>query len=181
MNRVTLLFMAVLIVLLSACSSAPPKATVPDLQTVSHVDLKRYAGTWYEIARYPNSFERGCIAVSATYFPLLNGNISVVNQCRKERMDGELITAEGTLKVVDRVSNAKLRISFFWLRSGDYWIIELDKNYGYAVIGNPERSYLWILSRTPHMKPETYAYLLDRLRDVHQYDVRRLQTVFQPD
>ena len=121
-----------------------------DLTTVPSVDLGRYTGRWYEIARYPNRFQKQCTGnVTANYRQLADGKIEVVNECRKS--DGKLDVAKGKAKVADTKSNAKLRVTFFWPFYGDYWIIGLDPDYRWAVVGEPSRKYLWILSRTPEL------------------------------
>jgi apolipoprotein D and lipocalin family protein len=141
-------------------------------RTVESVDLKRYTGTWYEIARYPNRFQKKCAAaVSATYTLRADGKIDVLNQCIEA--DGELRTAKGKAKVVDPETNAKLKVTFFWPFSGDYWILELDQDYTYAVVGEPKRKYLWILSRSPEMDRELYAEILERIQ-AQGYDTTRL-------
>jgi apolipoprotein D and lipocalin family protein len=118
------------------------------LQTVAKVDLSRYVGRWYEIARYPNRFEKNCVAdVTADYSLRSDGKITVVNSCLER--DGKLNQSKGTAKVVDPATNAKLKVTFFWPFYGDYWIIGLDPEYRFAVVSEPDRRYLWILSRTP--------------------------------
>lgn len=130
-------------------------------ETVSSVDLSRYVGTWYEIARLPNRFEKKCAdSVTATYVQRPDGKISVTNRCRKS--SGEFTTAKGKAKIVDRTTNAKLKVTFFWPFYGDYWILDLGSNYEYAVVGDPSRKYLWILSRTPQMDEELYQRLLQK-------------------
>jgi apolipoprotein D and lipocalin family protein len=153
--------------------AAGMKQAVPPLQVVPHVDLNRYLGTWYEIARFPFRFQEGCVATQATYTLLENGKIGVLNQCRKPGFDGDLSTAKGKAWVVDKETNAKLRVRFFWPFSGDYWIIDLGENYDYAVVSQPNRKYLWILSRTPRMDETLYDQILERLRRQH-YDVSKL-------
>jgi apolipoprotein D and lipocalin family protein len=150
-----------------------PKQTYSPLPVVPYVDLNRYKGTWYEIARYPNSFQEGCVGSKATYTLRDDGKISVLNECYDRAFDGRIKSAKGKAWVVDKVTNAKLRVSFFWPFSGDYWIVDLGKNYEYAVIGHPKRKYLWILSRSREMKEEVYEAILSRLRD-KQYDTSRL-------
>jgi apolipoprotein D and lipocalin family protein len=151
------------------------------LQVVPHVDLARYLGTWYEIATIPQRFQKGCTGVTATYSLRPDGDITVLNQCRKDSLGGKHKSITGKAWVVDTTTNAKLRVRFFWPFSGAYWIIELDSlNYQYAVVGHPDRGYLWILSRTPQMSDELYNGLLDRLRNVHGYDVSRLRRTPQP-
>lgn len=131
-------------------------ASRPQLATVNRVDLKRYAGQWYEVARYPNWFQRNCIGeTTANYKALPDGAIQVVNSCRNKT--GKLETVKGRATVVPGSANTKLKVSFFGPFTGDYWIIGLDeKNYSWAVVGHPSRRYLWILSRTPHLKDEDY-------------------------
>ncbi|MCB9850213.1 MAG: lipocalin family protein [Phycisphaerales bacterium] len=156
-----------------ACS-----AFYPSLPTVESVDLARYAGKWYEIARYPNFFEPDCVGVTAEYTLRDDGRVDVLNTCRKLTLDGEVETIEGIARTVDGSSNAKLRVSFFPPFEGDYWIIELDKNYEYAVVGEPSRSFLWILSREPELDSETYAAILANLPNLN-YDPDRLERVTQ--
>jgi apolipoprotein D and lipocalin family protein len=126
------------------CSSYPP------LPTVEKVDLKRYLGQWYEIARYEHFFEKGCSDVTATYSLKTNGDIKVINRCKKA---GEFSKAVGQAYAVDD-THAKLKVSFFWPFYGNYWILDLDKSYSYAVIGEPSREYFWILSRTKNLNRE---------------------------
>jgi len=157
---------------LLTCASGVRRG-VPPLQVVPRVDLNRYLGTWYEIARFPHRFQEGCVATQATYTLLEDGKIGVLNQCRKNSLEGELSTAKGKAWVVDTETNAKLKVRFFWPFSGDYWIIDLGENYDYAVVGHPNRNYLWILSRTPRMDDTLYNQILDRLRKQH-YDLSKL-------
>lgn len=121
----------------------------PHLETVKEVNLTSYLGTWYEIARYEHSFEKGCQNVSATYAQKDNGTISVLNQCTLE--DGTHKKAQGVAYAVDE-SNSKLKVSFFRPFYGNYWVLMLDDAYSYAVIGEPSREYFWILSRTPTLE-----------------------------
>ena len=129
--------------------------------TVKYVDLKKYVGLWYEVAKIPNSFQDQCVkGTTAKYTLTKDGEIYVTNSCIDE--DGELDAADGVVRVVDKKSNAKLEVSFvsflgwrpFW---GDYWIIGLDANYEWAVIGTPDRKYGWVLSRTPSQSAEVLA------------------------
>ena len=151
----------------------------PPLQTVDHVDLNRYMGKWYEIASFPQWFQKNCVASSATYTLRKDGDVDVVNQCREKILDGKIKDAKGKAWVVDRRSNAKLKVRFFWPFSGDYWIIDLGTDYEYAVVGHPKRNYLWILSRSTKMDPATYAGILERLKKQH-YDLDRLKSTLQP-
>ena len=130
-----------------------------ELEVVGAVDLSRYAGRWYEIARLPNRFEKKCAdSVTATYTLRSDGKVDVVNRCRKA--NGEYTTARGKAKIVDKKTNAKLKVTFFWPFYGDYWILDLGPNYEYAVVGAPNRDYLWILSRTPQLNEQLYQRLL---------------------
>lgn len=176
MNRSMRAVVAVLASLLFACQS-----TGPPLEAVSEVDLERYAGTWYEIASYPQRFQRGCVATQARYTLRTDGRVRVVNECRDGSFGGELRSVEGVAWVEDPThSTAKLRVRFFWPFSGAYWVIELDDDYRYAVVGHPSRDYLWILSRTRSMDPTLYRTLLERV-EAKGFDLDRLQPTPQPD
>lgn len=119
-------------------------------------------GQWYEIARLPNRFEKKCAdSVTATYTLRPDGKIKVVNRCRKAT--GEFTTANGKAKIVDQETNAKLKVTFFWPFYGHYWILDLGPNYEYAVVGDPSRNYLWILSRTPQIDEALYQQLLAKM------------------
>jgi apolipoprotein D and lipocalin family protein len=128
--------------------------------TVAHVDLKRYAGTWHEIARYPNWFQRHCVRdVTAEYVPQEDGSIRVINRCRKA--DGTFEQSVARATIVPHSGNAKLKVSFFGPFTGDYWIIGLDEeNYSWAMVGHPSHKYLWILSRSPTLPAEIYEHIL---------------------
>lgn len=162
--KVTLFFalFAVVVIWLSS-RSVQADTGLPPLQTVQQVDLKRYLGQWYEIARYPNRFQKGCLESSASYALRDDGDIEVVNRC-KDSGDGRQRQPKGHAWVVDTTSNAKLKVSFFWPFRGDYWIIELGKEYEYAVIGTPNRKYFWILSRTRSMDDTLYTAILQRAK-----------------
>ena len=154
-------------ILVAIIASAIMGVMVPDshkseLEVVSSVDLSRYVGRWYEIARLPNRFEKKCAdSVTATYALRPDGKIEVVNRCRKS--SGEYTTAKGKAKIVDKKTNAKLKVTFFWPFYGDYWILDLGSNYEYAVVGDPSREYLWILSRTPRIEEALYQQLLGKM------------------
>jgi apolipoprotein D and lipocalin family protein len=168
----------VLLIIAGGCSSMrDPK--IPELQTVPSVDLNRYLGVWYEIARYPNSFQKNCVGSRATYSMKEDGNIALLNECYDRTFEGSIRSAKGTAEVIDKASNARLKVSFFWPFYGAYWIIDLGSNYEYAVVGHPERKYLWILSRSRQMDDRLYEEILDRLRK-QQYDtVKLLKTAQQ--
>ena len=159
------------VVIISALLKAQDKSKQP-LEVVPSVDLARYCGTWYEIARIPNGFQTKCAGdVVATYTLLDDGQIKVVNRCRKE--DGEVTEAEGRAKrASDDEPNTKLKVrfapailSFLPFVWGNYWIVEIDTAYTYAVIGEPDREYLWILSRTPKMDENILQGILSRMRE----------------
>ena len=133
-----------------------------ELEVVQSVDLTRYVGRWYEISRLPNSFQKKCAdMVTANYTMRADGKIEVINRCRKA--SGEYATAKGKAKIVDKKTNAKLKVTFFWPFYGDYWILDLGPNYEYAVVGEPGRKYLWILSRSPQMDEALYQELLQKM------------------
>jgi apolipoprotein D and lipocalin family protein len=149
------------------------------LESVLKVDLSRYTGRWYEIARYPNRFERMCDSnVTATYALRSDGKISVANTCTTR--EGKLTQSHGWAKVVDQKSGSKLKVTFFWPFFGDYWIIDLSPNYEYAVVGEPSRKYLWILSRTAEMDDKLYAEIGGRLA-AKGYDATKLERGKQTD
>ena len=168
-------FLPVIIVFTMALSSLQcvqgqnTTTEVAPLNTVDYVNLTRYTGTWYEIAKIPNRFQRKCARnTTASYAFRNDGRLRVLNQC--VRANGSRIEAEGIAKVVDNASNARLRVSFvrllgvslFW---GDYWIIGLDEDYRYAIVGNPSRKYGWILSREPTMRDGVLQEVYELLRE----------------
>lgn len=148
------------------------------LETVNYVDVQKYTGTWYEIASFPTWFQKDCTGTTATYFLNEDGSINVLNRCFKKSLNGEEDTAEGTAYVVDSKTNAKLKVSFFFPFKGDYWIIELADDYSYAVVGHPNRKYLWILSRIPEMSDTTYQSLLKSLSN-KGFDITKLNKTIQ--
>ena len=138
------------------------EARKDELEVVQSVDLTRYIGRWYEIARLPNSFQKKCAdTVTANYTMREDGKIEVINRCRKA--SGEYTTAKGKAKIVDKKTNAKLKVTFFWPFYGDYWILDVGPNYEYAVVGEPGRKYLWILSRSPRMDEALFQQLLQKM------------------
>lgn len=158
---------------LSACGSISGTLSGP-LDTVDYVDVARYMGTWYEIAKYPNGFQQGCSAVTAEYALRDDGTVRVFNTCRES--DGVTVksTIEGFATVTDKSTNAKLTVYFFYPFGAPYWIIDLDEGYTYAVVGDPTRRFLWILSRTPTLDPSLYEQILQRLPE-KGYDPSRLE------
>lgn len=179
-------FLIVSILLLSQPANSADVEKNNPLTAVESVDLNRYMGTWYEIARLPNRFQKICDGeVTATYKLQDDGTISVVNRCRDS--EGRLEEAEGVAKLADeegRTSKLKVRfapgfLSFLPFVWGNYWIIDLAADYGYAVVGEPSRRYLWILARSSVMEEAEFQAVLDRIRGKgYSLDnlVRTLQT-----
>jgi len=168
-----------LVCLTVLATAAVVSAEEQPLEVVESVVLDRYLGTWYEIASYPAWFQRGCTAVTAQYSLRDDGLIRVVNSCNKGSLDGKLKQSTGRAKVVDGSNNAKLKVSFFGPFWGDYWIIDLDPEYRWAVVGVPSRKYLWILSRTRSMDEALYQEIVGRLQ-TKGYDKARLVRTLQP-
>lgn len=175
MSMVVVMF----VLLIGFALVAPSRAAEKPLRTVASVDLDRYLGRWFEIASYPAWFQKNCTAVTADYSLREDGRIKVVNSCHKGSLEGKFKQSTGRAKVVDGSGSAKLKVSFFGPFWGDYWIIDLDPDYRWAVVGVPSRKYLWILSRTPQMDDETYKGIIMRLRD-QGYDPARLNRTLQP-
>jgi apolipoprotein D and lipocalin family protein len=146
-HRLTLRTLSTLAALavLAGCSATP---TAP-LQTVATVDLARYAGGWYEISALPNRFQSMCVADTKAHYRATGDDIEVINRCRKA--DGSVTSATGIAKVVADSGNAKLRVSFFRPFYGDYWVLALDPGYRWVLVGEPQRRFGWVLSRTPQM------------------------------
>ena len=151
----SVLFISI-VLLFTACSSKNPP-----LQTVKKVDLQKYLGTWYEIARFEHFFEKDCKNVSANYSMMDEKTIQVINKCTKITTN-ESKEATGRAYAVDD-SNSKLKVSFFRPFYGDYWILVLDKNYEYVLVGTPNREYLWILARDKTISPEIKNSILEKL------------------
>jgi len=158
---------------------AAGKAAASDLEPIRSLDLARYMGTWYEIARYPNRFERDCAGfTTATYTAQPDGRVRVENRCRKA--DGSTDVATGVARQCGPADSPRLKVRFapallsflppVW---GDYWVIDLDRNYGLAAVSEPGRDYLWILSRTPQVEKRALDALLARLSG-QGFDLRRL-------
>lgn len=140
------------------------------LSTVQYVELNKYLGKWYEIAAFPQSFERGCSHTTAEYSLNADGSIKVINTCVK---NGKIKVSKGKATVTDTKTNAKLAVQFQWPFKGKYWIIGLAHDYSYALVGHPNRKYLWVLSRKPEMDNQTYNYLIN-LAANKGFDVRNL-------
>ena len=145
---------------------------------VSTVDLNRYMGMWYEIARLPNYFERKLKCASATYTLREDGRITVLNKGNYLTDPEKSTSVRGVAWIPDRNSPAKLKVQFFWPFSGDYWIMELDKEYRYVLVGDPSHKYLWILAREKEMDEQTYNMLLSKAVE-NGYDVKSIIRVEQ--
>lgn len=159
-----LLFLIALFTMSGCTGSYPP------LPTVKNVDIERYSGRWYEIARYEHYFEKGCRNVTADYALREDGKIGVLNRCTVEEKKRK--EAKGVAYATD-ASNSKLKVSFFRPFYGDYWILMLDEEYRYAVVGDPSREYLWILSRRPTLEEEITKQILAGLPKLG-YDTSKL-------
>lgn len=150
-----------------------PAVQAEELRTVPQVDLKAYAGLWHEIASLPAPFQSAdCVGTTATYTLNTDGSIKVWNQCylpAERRLD----RIEGRAVQPDAAEPGKLKVSFFGPFGGDYWILELDSAYSYAVVGHPSRNYLWILSREATMPEAQYQAILARLSR-QGYDISRI-------
>jgi len=158
--------------MLSTLAAAAAANKMP-VETVAAVDLNRYAGKWYEIARFPNRFQRGCAGeVTATYTLRPDGKITVLNECRTP--EGRPKRATGTARLADaRGPASRLKVTFFWPFSGDYWVIGLDHDYRWALVGDPDRDYLWILSREPRISDDLYREIT-AIAGKQGFDVARL-------
>ncbi len=144
-----------LALILFACQSKTEKP----LPVVNHLEINKYLGTWYEIARKPNFFETGLSCITANYSLKEDGNIQVTN---KGHNGSKFKIASGTAKIPDPNVSAKLKVSFFGPFYADYQVIELDSNYQFAMVGEPGREYLWILSRKPQLPNETIQMLIKK-------------------
>jgi len=170
-----ILILIALMFLVNACHG---QNRVIDKTVVNELDLERYLGQWYEIARFNHFFERGLVGVTATYSHREDGMIKVVNSGYKGTLNGEKSEAIGKAKIPDANVPSKLKVSFFWIFYADYFVLELDKNYQWAVIGSSSENYLWILSRTPQMEKSLYNELLKKIAK-RGYDVNKLIAVEQ--
>jgi lipocalin len=150
----------------------------PPLPAVKALEIRKYLGTWYEIARIPARFQKDCVAVTATYSLRPDGKIKVYNACRLKTLEGPEKSITGKAWVPNPDQPGKLKVSFFSLFSADYWILDLDRQYNYAVVGGPKRKYLWILSRTPLMSETIYNELIGQIKTLG-YDVDLIKKTLQ--
>ncbi len=172
MNSLQRIIVATTALLLLAACAGQAKVVSP-VHTVPSVDLARYAGLWHEIARYPNIFQKGCRDSTATYRLRPDGEMDVINRCLKGA-DGKSSEVKGHAWPADSGDMTRLKVSFFWPFRSDYWIIDLGDNYEYAVVGTPDREYLWILARQPKLSAELYGSILRRVEQ-QGFDPARLQ------
>ena len=150
-----------------------------DKSVIQELDVNKYLGIWYEIARYDHRFERGLVGVTANYSLREDGKIKVINSGYKNTLNGNYSQAIGKAKIPDPINNpAKLKVSFFLFFYGDYYVMEMDGGYQWAVIGSSSDSYLWILSRSPQMPDDLYAILLEKIKK-RGYDLSKLIKVLQ--
>lgn len=169
---------------LTACIAGPSgrAGDAPDLQPVPSVDVSRYMGLWYEIARYPNGFQKDCEGVTAEYTLLEDGRVKVLNTCRFGTRSGKPRDAEAIARVIDGSSGARLFVNFspvpLLAGRGNYWVIYLDADYQHAVVGEPSGRFLWYLSRTPTITQETRA-ALDSAAKAQGYDLSMLKETVQ--
>lgn len=170
-----LTFIVCIVSIIGGCA-CPPSGKYSD-QTVAVVDLSRYMGKWYAIASLPAWFQKDCHCVTAEY-SFEEDHVKVVNSCRKGSSEGPLKVSTAKAFVVPDTGGSQLKVQFFWPFKGDYWIIALDKDYGYALVGHPCKKYLWILSRTPKMDENIYSILVDTARS-KGYKVENLKRIRQ--
>jgi apolipoprotein D and lipocalin family protein len=149
-----------------------------NLETVLYVDLNRYAGKWYEIASYPQRFQKGCHCTTAEYTLSDKGYVIVENRCNRDSVNGKQSYIRGKAFVQKDSGNAKLNVQFFWPFKAKYWIIDLADDYSYAVVGHPNREYLWILSRTSKIDDVVYQQILSRLQS-KGFDLTKLRRTEQ--
>ena len=162
-----------------AAQTAATSANLPSVRTIASLDVPRYMGTWYEIAKFPNRFQAKCAAnTRAQYLAQADGSVQVLNSC--VTTDGSTIDALGKAHQVGPATSPKLQVRFApawlsWLSAvwGDYWVIDLDADYQLAAVSDATREYLWVLSRTPQVNAKAYDALLDRLKAQH-FDVQKL-------
>jgi len=172
-SRITTTFFTIVFITMST-SNLMSQA----LQTVPVVDVSRYAGKWYEIASYPQRFQRGCHCTTAEYTLSENGYLIVENRCNRGSVDGKQSYIKGKAFIEKNSGNAKLKVQFFWPLRAKYWIIALAADYSYAVVSNPNKKYLWILSRTPKMDDSVYRQIISGLKE-KGFDTTKLQVTVQ--
>jgi apolipoprotein D and lipocalin family protein len=181
-HALTIILLAGAAIALTACATFQrgPVGNRSVPQPARPVDLNRYAGLWYEIARYEAGFQRDCEGVTATYGLRDDGLVSVVNTCRQDGLNGDVRSAEGKAKVVEGSENAKLKVSFFGpFYVGDYWVLDRAEDYSWSIVGEPSGRYLWLLSRSPQPSPQVREAIMSRARELG-YDLSILRPTQQP-
>ncbi len=173
-----ILYISLFLLSVSTGSCTSKNDNTVNQTTVKELDIEKYMGTWYEIARYDHSFERGLVGVTADYSLRPDGKITVINQGYKNSLDGKFSRAKGKAKRPDPNEPGKLKVAFFLFFYADYFVLELEKEYQWALIGSSSDKYLWILSRTPHLSPETLEKILNLARQ-RGYDTDKLIMVEQ--
>ncbi|MDS7598373.1 lipocalin family protein [Agrobacterium tumefaciens] len=159
---------------LAACSPVGPSGNPSVPQPVKPVEIDRYVGHWFELARYENQFERDCEAVTADYSLRKDGMVHVLNTCREGAINGKRKESKGRAKIVTDSGNAKLKVSFFGPFYGDYWILDRAADYSWSIVGEPSGRYLWILTRTPKPTKTTRSMLVEKAKALG-YDVDMLR------
>jgi len=175
MNFIQFCLISFLFIVNTGCNNTKNMSTI-NKTTVTELDINRYMGVWYELARYPHSFEKDLQGVTATYTLRSDGKITVLNQGYKDSVNGKLSKAKGKAKRPNDNQPGKLKVSFFLFFYGDYYVLELDKDYQWAIIGSKSDNFLWILSRKAHVSEELYNSLLQKASS-RGYDLSTLQKV----
>lgn len=157
----------------NARSALDSNARSGEMKSVESVDLSRYAGTWYQIARKPVIFEAGCVCSRQVLTPAADGRIEVYNTCNFRKLDGSVRDISGFASVVEGTGNAQLKVDFGLPWKGDYWIIALDPEYRYAVVSDPARRSLYVLSKTPELSDDLYEQAVASVAD--QVEVAKLK------
>jgi len=182
--RASLISILGLLLIILGSSQVMAQQGDQSVKTIASLDVPRYLGTWYEIAKFPNWFQKKCVSnTKAVYTAKSDGNLRVLNSCKTA--SGETSEAEGLARQIGAKDSPKLEVRFApeWLSFlplvwGDYWVIDLDSQYQVAAVSDPRREYLWVLSRTPQMDPKVYDDLLQRLKQ-QQFDVQKLELTSQ--
>lgn len=162
MQPMRLIFIIFVVTLTAACAAQPVYRTSTAPLPVAQIDLARYLGRWHETARLPNSFERGCVSATAEYAQRPNGEISVVNTCRKA--DGGTSVARGRARTTGAPGEGKLEVSFFGPFWAKYWVLDRADDYSWAIVGEPSGRYLWVLTRADTIGAPERALLETRVQ-----------------
>ncbi len=177
-------FQCLALLMLANTPASAQEATSTPVKTIPSLDVPRYLGTWYEIAKFPNWFQKKCVSnTKAIYSIKDDGNLKVLNSCKTA--NGDMSEAQGTARQIGASDSPRLEVRFApdWLSFlplvwGDYWVIDLDTQYQVAAVSDPRREYLWVLSRTPELDSTVYNALLQRLQ-AQQFDIRKLELTKQ--